>query len=138
MSLFRCYSFMYKACTFWRFVWGSCLIVIIIIIIIEFQLSSNKKFWILILWATFKNTIILFACPPKFCKSIVFISPWDYCMSQEKMETMSMQTLGGQAKSIMVFLKVVYWDVNNSYYTKLVVKEIQWLSYAAIKDWYRK
>ena len=56
--------------------------------------------------------------------------PWDHYKSQEKMETMSMQNLGGQTKSIMVFLKVAYWDVNNnySYYTKLVVKEIQWLS----------
>ena len=58
--------------------------------------------------ATFKSTIILFACPPKFCVSIVFIFPWDHCKSQEKMETMSMQNLGGQTKSIMVFLKVAY------------------------------
>ena len=37
-------------------------------------------------WATFKNTIILFVCPPKFCISVVFIFPWDHCKSQEKMD----------------------------------------------------
>ena len=37
--------------------------------------------------ATFKNTIILFVWPSKFCISIVFIFPWDHCKSQENMET---------------------------------------------------
>ena len=57
-------------------------------------------------WATFKNTIILFVCSPKFCISIVFIFSWDRCKSQETLETMLMQNFGGQTKSIMVFLKV--------------------------------
>ena len=52
-----------------------------------------------------KNTIILFVCLPKFCTSIVFIFSWDDSKSQEKMKAMFMQNFGGQAKSIMVFLK---------------------------------
>ena len=48
--------------------------------------------------ATFKNTIILFTCPPKFCISIVFILSWDLQWSQERLETMLMQTFGGTNK----------------------------------------
>ena len=55
-----------------------------------------------------ENTIILFVCPPKFCISIVFVLSWDHCKSQEKLETMLMQNLGGQTKSIMVFSGVAY------------------------------
>ena len=58
--------------------------------------------------ATLENTIILFACPPKFCISIVFVFSWDYCKSKEKLETMLMQNLVGQTKRIMVFSKVAY------------------------------
>ena len=46
--------------------------------------------------STFKNTIILFVCPRKFCISIVSSFSWDLQWSQEKIKT----------KSIMVFLKV--------------------------------
>jgi len=49
-------------------------------------------------YATFKITIILF----------VFIFSWDHCKSQEKLETILMQNFGGQTKSIIVLLKVVY------------------------------
>ena len=45
----------------------------------------------------------LFVCPSKFCISIVFVFSWDHCNSQVKLETMLMQNLGGQTKSIMVF-----------------------------------
>ena len=55
-----------------------------------------------------ENTILLFVCPPKFCISIVFVFSWDHCKSQEKLETMLMQNLGGQTKSIMVFSGVAY------------------------------
>ena len=44
----------------------------------------------------------------KFCISIVFVFSWDYCKSQEKLETMLMQNVGGQTKSIMVFFEVAY------------------------------
>ena len=37
----------------------------------------------------------------KFCISIVF--SWDHCKSQEKLETILMQNLGGETKNIMVF-----------------------------------
>ena len=57
----------------------------------------------------FGNTIILFACSPKFCISIVFIFSWDHCKSLEKLETMLMQNLEGQKKSIMVFSELAYW-----------------------------
>ena len=56
-----------------------------------------------------ENTIILFACPPKFCISIVFVFFWDHCKSQVKLETMLMQNLGGQANSIMVFSGGAYY-----------------------------
>ena len=52
--------------------------------------------------------MILFVCPPKFCISIVFVFSWDRCNSREKLETMLMQNLGGQTKSIMVFSEVAY------------------------------
>ena len=35
---------------------------------------------------------------------IVFICSWDHCKSQEKLETMLTQNLGGPSKSIMVLL----------------------------------
>ena len=56
-----------------------------------------------------ENTIILFVCPLKFCTSIVFVSSWDHSKSQEKLETMLMQNLAGQTKSIMVFSEVAYF-----------------------------
>ena len=40
--------------------------------------------------------------------SIVFVFSWDLCKSQEKLETMLMQNLGGQTKNIMVFSEVAY------------------------------
>ena len=54
------------------------------------------------------NTIVLLVCPPKFCISIVFVFSWDHFKSQEKLQTMLMQNLGGQTKSIMVFFEVAY------------------------------
>ena len=56
----------------------------------------------------FKNTIILFVVPPKFCKSIAFNFFWgDF--SQEKLKTMLIPNLWGTAiKRIMVFLKKAY------------------------------
>ena len=51
---------------------------------------------------------MLFVCPPKFYISIVFVFSWDHYKSQEKLETMLMQNLGGQTKSIMVFSEVAY------------------------------
>ena len=51
---------------------------------------------------------MLFVCPPKFCIRIAFIFSWDHWKSQEKLETMLMQNLGGQTKSIMVFSEVAY------------------------------
>ena len=50
-----------------------------------FDVTSNSL--CLMRRATFKNTIILFVWPPKFCINIVFIFPWDHCKSQEKMKT---------------------------------------------------
>ena len=61
----------------------------------------------------------LFICPSKFCISIVFVFSWDHCKSQEKLETMLMQNLEGQAKSIKVFSKVAY------YYKKCRLLSIQ-------------
>ena len=43
-----------------------------------------------------ENTIILFVFPFKFCISIVFVFSWDHFKSQEKLEAMLMQNLGGQ------------------------------------------
>ena len=62
-----------------------------------------------LIWATFKNTIILFVFSPKFCTSIVFIFSWDHCKSQEKMETIFMQNFGGKTKSIIVLLKMAHY-----------------------------
>ena len=56
----------------------------------------------------YRNTLCLSS---KICISITFTLSWDHCKSQEKMETMLMQNFGGQAKSIMVFLKVAYCAV---------------------------
>ena len=58
--------------------------------------------------AILENTIILFVCPHKFCISIASVNSWDHCKSQEKLETMLMQNLGGQKKSILVFCEVAY------------------------------
>ena len=51
----------------------------------------------------YHNTLCL---SPKVCISIVVVFSGDRCKSQEKLETMLMQNLGGQTKSIMVFSKV--------------------------------
>ena len=40
--------------------------------------------------------------------SIVFVFSWGHCKSQEKLETMLMQNLGGQTQSIMVFSELAY------------------------------
>ena len=53
---------------------------------------------------------MLFVCPPKFCISIVFVFSWGNFKSQEKLETMLMQNMGGQTKSIMVFSEVAYYE----------------------------
>ena len=68
-----------------------------------------------------ENTIILFVCPPKFCKSIAFVFSWDHCKSQEKLETMLMQNLGGQTKSIMVFSEVAYSTLCHKYISYLLL-----------------
>ena len=47
-------------------------------------------------------------CLSPQCMSIVFVFSWDDCKSQEKLETMHMQNLGGQTKTIMVFSEVAY------------------------------
>ena len=62
--------------------------------------------------ATFKNTIIVFICPPKACINIVSILSWDLQWSQEKIKAMLMQNFGGQTKCIMVFLKLAYWLIS--------------------------
>ena len=36
--------------------------------------------------------------PPKFCISIVFILSWDLQLSQERLDTMPMQNVGGTNK----------------------------------------
>ena len=59
-------------------------------------------------YASSENTIILFVFAPKFCISIVFVFSWGHFKSQEKLETMLMQNLEGQTKSIMVFSEVAY------------------------------
>ena len=51
---------------------------------------------------------MLFVCLPKFCLSIVFAFSWDHCKSQEKLETMLNQSLGGKTSSIMVFSEMAY------------------------------
>ena len=53
----------------------------------------------------YRNTLYL---SPKFYISIVFVFSRDHCKSQEKLETMLMQNLGEQTKSIMVFSKMAY------------------------------
>ena len=73
-------------------------------------------------WATFKNTKILFVCPPKFCINVVSIFSWDSQWSQEKIKTMLMQNFGGQTKSIMVFL--------------LCKQRVLWYFYYANKEYY--
>ena len=81
-------------------------------LLFQLNLQANPLL-ITTVWATFKNTIILFVCPPKFCMNIVSIFPLDLQWSQEKIKTMLMQDFGGQTKSIMVFLKVAYRDQAN-------------------------
>ena len=55
-----------------------------------------------------ENTITLFVCPRKFGISIVFVFSWDHCKPLDKLETMLMQNLGGQTKSIVVFSEMAY------------------------------
>ena len=57
--------------------------------------------------AFFKNIIILFVFPPKFCISFVFNFSWDLQSPQEKLT----QSFGGTIKNILVFLKKVYTTV---------------------------
>ena len=59
----------------------------------------------------YHNTLCLSS---KFCISVVFVFSWDHCKSQEKLETMLMQNLGTQTKSIMVFSEVAYWKSGSS------------------------
>ena len=40
----------------------------------------------------YHNTLLF---PRKFCINIVFVFSWDHCKSQEKVETMLMQNVGG-------------------------------------------
>ena len=53
----------------------------------------------------YHNTLRLY---PKFCISIVFIFSWDHFKSQEKLDTMLIQNLRGQTKSVMVFSEVAF------------------------------
>ena len=53
--------------------------------------------------------MILFIYPPKFCISIVFVFSWDHCRSEEKLETMLLQNIGGANKEFMVFSEVAYF-----------------------------
>ena len=46
--------------------------------------------------------------PPNFAQALFSFFCWDHCKSQEKLETMLIQNLGGQTKSIMVFSEVAY------------------------------
>ena len=67
--------------------------------------SQEKNSRLIGHFGKYHNTLGL---SPKFCISIVFVFSWDRCKSQEKLETMRMQNLGEQTKSIMVFSKVAY------------------------------
>ena len=58
--------------------------------------------------AFFKNAIILFVVPPKFCTSIVFNFSWAIAKSQEELKTMLVQNFGGTKKNIMEVLKKAY------------------------------
>ena len=62
--------------------------------------------------ATFKNTLILFVCHAKFCTSIAFMFSWDQVSPRRKWKQSFCKILEGQKNSIMVFLKVAYWDFN--------------------------
>ena len=62
--------------------------------------------------ATFKNTLILFVCLAKFCTSIAFMFSWDQVSPRRKWKQCFCKILEGQKNSIMVFLKVAYWDFN--------------------------
>ena len=53
----------------------------------------------------YHNTLSLY---PQILHKHGFVFSWDHCKSQEKLETMLMQNLGGQTKSIMVFFEVAY------------------------------
>ena len=55
--------------------------------------------------------MILFVCPPKFCISIVFVFSWDHCKSQEKLETMLMQNLGGGGGKQRVLWYFPKWPI---------------------------
>ena len=46
-------------------------------------------------FSTCTNPIIHFFYPPKICIGIVLDYSWDMFMSQEKLQTMSMQNFGG-------------------------------------------
>ena len=48
-------------------------------------------------------TIILFVYPPKFCIKIVVIFSWGHGKSQEKLETMFMQTSEGKLVLYAIF-----------------------------------
>ena len=48
-----------------------------------------------LLFSTCTNPIIHFFYPPKICIGIVLNYSWDMFMSQEKLQTMSMQNFGG-------------------------------------------
>ena len=50
-----------------------------------------------------------------FVYFIVFVSSWDHYKSQEKLETMLMQNLGGQTKIIMVFSEMIISDNNDHF-----------------------
>ena len=55
----------------------------------------------------YHNTLFV---PTKFCINIVSIFSWDLLWSQGKIKAIIFKILEGQAKSIMVFLKVAYWQ----------------------------
>ena len=74
---------------------------------------------------------MIFDGPPKFCISIVFVSSWDHCKSQEELETKLIQNLGEQTKSIMVFSEAAYivlpiskWKKSFNFYSVMV--QIKW------------
>jgi len=53
--------------------------------------------------------MVLFDCAPRFSISIVSSFSWDLQLSQEKTKAVLLQSLGGQARSIVVFSEVAYW-----------------------------
>ena len=71
--------------------------------------GKSYLFGINLLFAICTSHKIHLVCPPNFCITLVFDSPWVFQWSQEKLKRMLVQNFGEQTRCIMGGVQMVNW-----------------------------